>query len=67
VKVIVIEPPVINTPLWDGDPVGTDREQYRGTVFYEANAQEDRTRNGRGQAPMESARSMVGRSVCAGP
>jgi NAD(P)-dependent dehydrogenase (short-subunit alcohol dehydrogenase family) len=36
VKVIVIEPALINTPLWDGDLAGRI-EQYRGTVFYEAN------------------------------
>jgi NAD(P)-dependent dehydrogenase (short-subunit alcohol dehydrogenase family) len=36
VKVIVIEPALINTPLWNGDLEGRI-EQYRGTVFYEAN------------------------------
>ncbi len=36
VKVIVIEPALINTPLWDRDIDGRV-EQYRGTIFYEAN------------------------------
>ncbi len=36
VRVVVIEPALINTPLWDRDIEGRI-EQYRGTVFYEAN------------------------------
>jgi short-subunit dehydrogenase len=36
VKVIVVEPALINTPLWDRDLNGRI-EQYRGTIFYEAN------------------------------
>ncbi len=36
VKVTVIEPALINTPLWNGDLEGRI-EQYRGSVFYEAN------------------------------
>lgn len=36
VKVIVVEPALINTPLWDKDPAGRI-EQYRDTIFYEAN------------------------------
>ncbi len=36
VKVIVIEPALINTPLWDRDIEGRI-EQYRGSMFYEAN------------------------------
>jgi NAD(P)-dependent dehydrogenase (short-subunit alcohol dehydrogenase family) len=36
VKVVVIEPALINTPLWDRDLEGRI-EQYRGTIFYEAN------------------------------
>jgi len=36
VKVIVVEPALINTPLWDRDLNGRI-EQYRGSIFYEAN------------------------------
>lgn len=36
IKVIVIEPALINTPLWNRDLEGRI-EQYRGTIFYEAN------------------------------
>jgi hypothetical protein len=36
VKVIVIEPALINTPLWDRDIEGRI-EQYRSSMFYEAN------------------------------
>jgi NAD(P)-dependent dehydrogenase (short-subunit alcohol dehydrogenase family) len=36
VKVIVVEPALINTPLWDRDLEGRI-EQYRGSMFYEAN------------------------------
>ncbi|MGA2782821.1 MAG: SDR family oxidoreductase [Smithella sp.] len=36
VKVIVIEPALINTPLWDRDIEGRI-EQYRGSIFYNAN------------------------------
>lgn len=36
VKVIVVEPALINTPLWDRDIEGRI-EQYRGSIFYEAN------------------------------
>ena len=36
VKVIVVEPALINTPLWDRDFEGRV-EQYRDTIFYEAN------------------------------
>ena len=36
VKVIVIEPALINTPLWDRDIEGRI-EQYRGSMFYRAN------------------------------
>jgi len=36
VKVIVVEPALINTPLWDKDSEGRI-EQYRNTIFYEAN------------------------------
>jgi NAD(P)-dependent dehydrogenase (short-subunit alcohol dehydrogenase family) len=36
VKVVVIEPALINTPIWDRDIEGRI-EQYRGTIFYEAN------------------------------
>jgi len=36
VKVIVVEPALINTPLWDRDLEGSI-EQYRGSMFYEAN------------------------------
>jgi len=35
VKVIVVEPALINTPLWDRDLEGRI-EQYRGSMFYEA-------------------------------
>ena len=35
-NVIVIEPALINTPLWDRDIEGRI-EQYRGSMFYEAN------------------------------
>ncbi|MRR06352.1 MAG: SDR family oxidoreductase [Deltaproteobacteria bacterium] len=36
VKVMVVEPALINTPLWDRDLEGRI-EQYRGGLFYEAN------------------------------
>ena len=36
VKVIVIEPALINTPLWERDLDGR-LNQYRGSMFYEAN------------------------------
>jgi NAD(P)-dependent dehydrogenase (short-subunit alcohol dehydrogenase family) len=36
VKVIVVEPALVNTPLWDKDFEGRV-EQYRGSIFYEAN------------------------------
>jgi len=36
VKVIVIEPALINTPLWNRDKEGRI-EQYRSGMFYEAN------------------------------
>ena len=36
VKVIVIEPALINTPMWDRDIEGRI-EQYCGSMFYEAN------------------------------
>ena len=36
VKVIVVEPALINTPLWDRDIEGRI-QQYRGSIFYEAN------------------------------
>jgi len=36
VKVMVVEPALINTPLWDRDLEGRI-EQYRGSMFYEAN------------------------------
>ncbi|MBI5843633.1 MAG: SDR family oxidoreductase [Deltaproteobacteria bacterium] len=36
VKVIVIEPALINTPLWDKDPEGRI-SKYQGSIFYEAN------------------------------
>ena len=36
VKVVVVEPALINTPLWDKDIEGRI-EQYRGSVFYAAN------------------------------
>lgn len=36
VKVIVVQPALINTPLWDKDIEGRI-ERYRGSVFYEAN------------------------------
>jgi hypothetical protein len=36
VKVVVVEPALINTPLWDRDLAGRI-EQYRGSMFYEAN------------------------------
>ena len=36
VKVIVIEPALINTPIWDKDFDGRI-EKYRDTIFYEAN------------------------------
>jgi len=36
VKVMVVEPALINTPLWDRD-LGGRIEQYRGSMFYEAN------------------------------
>jgi hypothetical protein len=36
VKVIIVEPDLINTPLWDRDFEGRV-EQYRDTIFYEAN------------------------------
>jgi NAD(P)-dependent dehydrogenase (short-subunit alcohol dehydrogenase family) len=36
VKVIVVEPALIDTPLWDKDIEGRI-ERYRGSIFYEAN------------------------------
>lgn len=36
VKVVVIEPALINTPLWDKDPEGRI-SKYQGSIFYEAN------------------------------
>ncbi|HEY9160409.1 MAG TPA: SDR family oxidoreductase [Desulfomonilia bacterium] len=36
IKVIVMEPALINTPLWDKDSEGRF-EQYRDTIFYEVN------------------------------
>lgn len=36
VKVIVVEPALINTPIWDKDLDGRI-ERYRDTIFYEAN------------------------------
>lgn len=36
VKVVVVEPALINTPLWDRDLEGRI-EQYFGSMFYEAN------------------------------
>jgi len=36
IKVIVVEPALINTPLWDRD-VEERIERYRGSIFYEAN------------------------------
>ena len=36
VKVIVVEPALIDTPLWDKDLEGRI-ERYRGSIFYEAN------------------------------
>jgi NAD(P)-dependent dehydrogenase (short-subunit alcohol dehydrogenase family) len=36
IKVIVIEPALVNTPLWDRDLEGRI-EQFRDTIFYDAN------------------------------
>jgi hypothetical protein len=36
VKVIVVEPALIDTPLWDKDIKGRI-DRYRGSIFYEAN------------------------------
>lgn len=61
-KVVIIEPGLINTPLWDKDPEGRI-SKYQGSIFYEANRKklieeaEDAKQNG--VQPQVVARAVV--------